>query len=81
MVCYLPILRELQKGNSWQKGISTIPERLKNPRAFTPGSVNKGQYHYVNGGRKEELIHPYARAGWEAEKFQRFQKQKQARGD
>jgi hypothetical protein len=22
----------------------------------------KGQYHYINGGKKEELIHPYARA-------------------
>jgi hypothetical protein len=31
----------------------------------------KGQYHYALGGRKEDLIHPYSRAGWEVEKFQR----------
>jgi len=34
----------------------------------------KGQHHYQNGGKKEDLQSPASRAGWEAEKFQHEKK-------
>ena len=38
----------------------------------------KGQYHYQNGGKKEDLQSRIARAGWEAERFQHEKKTSKA---